>query len=547
MDIASVALYTGAIKELSERSFGSQLGIADAAGNYKENCAVVSTANRRAIQVTFVASMSSHHRADAEAQATALMSNPSLLSSKMNAIKAADQAKYGAVIVPTISAMSVPTVQENTGVPTIEQESSDNESMTVVFIVVGSTVGTIVVVLYSLYFMLTKSEKSSDIKDLIGRLESEKDKLSCESAAAALKQKTAAELSPYAELLVKLMESSNENTRKNVAEVCACLSRSDIQRHIVPVLADTNTSDVKRSCALNSLTFLPEQDITQYLIVVLQFLQDKHPEQRLAAVQVISHLPADQLAAQIATLIPLLDDVDGDVQAEVTRTLKMVHPNTLIQHYEALKEMAVHPLEKTRQAALKVLNTLPKGDHDLLIESLDSPREMCGVLPGTGPALRSIPLGGTLPHVPWYSGPDPDQLPSWGLGSPQSPFNGSMLTELRSVETAVPRDPPSRHPSLAPLPPVLKRTSSNRFVPAAGNDRIYCLHPADAEDAVEPYNTGLSVLSPQSRNISPTSCNAARRNSAQIHTIDVSSPFGGDCCGAQGSSILFWYVAQALR
>merc|ERR1712146_71631 len=104
---------------------------------------------------------------------------------------------------------------------------------------------------------------------------------------------------------------------------------------------------------------------------------------------------------------------------------------------------------------------------------------------------RSIPLGGTLPHVPWYSGPEPDKLSPWGLSSPQSSFNAAMPASLRCMDTSLPKDPPSRHPPLAPLPPVLKRTSSNRF-PAAGNERIYCLHPADADDVVEPYNTGLS-------------------------------------------------------
>jgi hypothetical protein len=113
ISIASVDLYTGATKELAEKGYGQQLAITDANGNYHEGCSVDSTASaRRAITVAFSAKMPQARKAAAVTKAAELKANPSLLATKMTAIKASDTAKYAAVTVPTVSAMTTATATD---------------------------------------------------------------------------------------------------------------------------------------------------------------------------------------------------------------------------------------------------------------------------------------------------------------------------------------------------------------------------------------------------------------------------------------------------
>merc|ERR1711998_44465 len=99
-----VSAYTGNTKLLYERGYGKELGIYDTTTlQFQDGCGVDSSAvtARRATTVTFVATASATYAANAEAQATALVSDTSSLQTAITETKTALGGDFASIATPT--------------------------------------------------------------------------------------------------------------------------------------------------------------------------------------------------------------------------------------------------------------------------------------------------------------------------------------------------------------------------------------------------------------------------------------------------------------
>merc|ERR1711871_1140789 len=112
--VGGVSAYTGNTKTLYERSYGALLGIYStssgwAQGNGVDSSAVAGRRTASNVVVTFTATTTAAYAANADAQATALVSSTAALESTITTTKAALGGDFANIATPTVQSVASPT------------------------------------------------------------------------------------------------------------------------------------------------------------------------------------------------------------------------------------------------------------------------------------------------------------------------------------------------------------------------------------------------------------------------------------------------------
>jgi len=372
-----------------EFAYGLGMGIVETVNGsmvFREDCEVSSAASRRAATVTFDAIVADHHAIEISASGISAAN----LASHISTVVASNPALANVPVPPASSMTVAPPVVTSVGGyptpdPTLAPASEEDLKYVLYFGVAGICLTLLVLATLGLWQAGLFPGRGDDVLLLLEQVKpafkagayvsSPKGGKGSSNIAYwtkhraqaldALKKKRPEELAAHSAAFTAVAQfyPDDVGVRDGMAALCAKLPREEIEEHVVAFVSAKDWE--MRKWAIEVLAHLPGEQLVPFVSCLQLSLQDSDAAVRQTTAQTVAHLPAAALAQLTEHLIPRLDDPAWPVQQEVAVALNLVPEATLQTYRGALESLKLSPNQHTRAIALQVLNRIPALDKEL--------------------------------------------------------------------------------------------------------------------------------------------------------------------------------------